>query len=72
MKRMIRSFTAALTVALLLPSLPAFAESAAVIDVKVDAAIENFKEDVNGAEVFLVQSAGYLVFPRVIKVGFGF
>jgi len=69
---MIRSFAATLTVALLLPSLPAFAESAAVIDAKVDAAIETFKEEVNGAEVFLGQSAGYLVFPRVIKFGIGF
>ena len=71
MKRMIRSFAAALTVALLLPSLPVFAESAAVIDAKVNAAISSFKEEVNGADVFLGQSAGYLVFPRVIKVGFG-
>jgi lipid-binding SYLF domain-containing protein len=60
-----------LTVALLLPSLPAFAASATVIDAKVDDAIEIFKEDVNGAEVFLSQSAGYLVFPRVIKIGLG-
>jgi lipid-binding SYLF domain-containing protein len=63
---------AALTVALLLPSLPAFAASATVIDAKVDDAIETFKEEVNGAEVFLSQSAGYLVFPRVIKIGIGF
>ncbi len=72
MKSMIRSLMAALTVALLLPSLPAFAASAAVIDAKVDDAIEIFKEEVNGAEVFLGQSAGYLVFPRVIKIGIGF
>ncbi len=63
---------AALTVALLLLSMPVFAASAAVIDAKVDDAIEIFKEDVNGAEVFLSQSAGYLVFPRVIKIGLGF
>jgi lipid-binding SYLF domain-containing protein len=72
MKKIVRSLMVAITVALLLPSLPAFAASAAVIDAKVDDAIEIFKEDVNGAEVFLSQSAGYLVFPRVIKVGFGF
>lgn len=72
MKRMIRSMPAVLAIALLLPSLPAFAESAAVIDAKVNAAIEIFKEEVNGADVFLKQSAGYLVFPRVIKVGLGF
>jgi lipid-binding SYLF domain-containing protein len=31
-----------------------------------------FKEEVNGADIFLNQAAGYLVFPRVIKVGVGF
>ncbi len=72
MKRMIKSFVALLTVALLLPSSVAFAESAQVIDARADSAIKTFEEDVNGAEVFLNQSAGFLVFPRVIKVGLGF
>lgn len=45
------------------------AATAAEIDRDVDKAIEVFKEEVNGAEVFLNQSAGLLVFPRVIKVG---
>ena len=72
MKSMIRSLVAALVVTLSLPSLAAFAESADVIDARVDSAIATFKEEVNGAEVFLDQSAGYLVFPRVIKVGLGF
>jgi len=72
MKRMITSLVAALSVTLLLPSLPAVAETAQVIDARVDSAIATFKEDVNGAEVFLDQSAGYLVFPRVIKIGLGF
>jgi lipid-binding SYLF domain-containing protein len=67
-----RKLVAALTVTLLLPSIPAFAESADVIDARVDSAIATFKEEVNGADVFLNQSAGYLVFPRVIKVGLGF
>ncbi|MDA0705133.1 MAG: lipid-binding SYLF domain-containing protein [Proteobacteria bacterium] len=35
-------------------------------------AIVVFKEEVNGSEVFLNQAAGYLVFPRVYKVGIGF
>ena len=71
MKRMIRSFVAALAVALLLPSMPVFAESAEVIDAKVNDAIAAFKEEINGANVFLDQAAGYLVFPRVLKIGFG-
>ncbi len=71
MKRMIRSCVAALAVALLLPSMPVFAESAEVIDAKVNDAIAAFKEEINGANVFLDQAAGYLVFPRVLKIGFG-
>lgn len=49
----------------------AMAASAADIDKDSNAAIVVFKEDVNGADVFLNQAAGYLIFPRVIKVGIG-
>ncbi|HZW60477.1 MAG TPA: YSC84-related protein [Woeseiaceae bacterium] len=49
----------------------ALAATAAEIDADVNAALAAFKEEVNGAEVFLDQAAGYLVFPRVIKVGIG-
>ena len=59
-----------MTFALLLP-VAAFADSAAEIDAAVNESIGTFKKDVNGAEVFLNQAAGYLVFPRVIKVGIG-
>ena len=41
------------------------------IDRESDKALVIFKEDINGAEVFLNQAAGYLVFPRVIKIGMG-
>ena len=47
------------------------AASPAEIDVRVAEAVEAFKTEVSGAEVFLGQAAGYLVFPRVIKVGIG-
>jgi lipid-binding SYLF domain-containing protein len=47
------------------------AASAAKIDREADKALQVFREDVNGAEVFLNQAAGYLIFPRVIKVGIG-
>jgi len=50
----------------------AMAWSATKIDREVVATTELFKEEVNGSEVFLEQSVGYLVFPRVIKVGIGF
>ena len=49
----------------------AMAASAAEIDVRVKETIEEFKKNVNGAEVFLQQAAGYLVFPMVDKVGVG-
>ena len=72
MTRLIRSLVAASAIFFMLPSLPAFAESAEVIDARSNDAIATFREDVNGAQVFLEQAAGYLVFPRVIKVGLGF
>ena len=71
MNKVIRAFAATAAVALLLPSLPAAADSAAVIDAKVNDALAVFKEEVDGSDVFLGQAAGYLVFPRVIKVGLG-
>jgi len=49
----------------------AMAWSAGRIDQEVNETLQVFKEEVNGAELFLKQAAGYLVFPRVIKVGVG-
>ena len=67
MKKLMSSIIA---LALVLPA-AGFAASAAEIDADVDKAIQTFKEEVDGADVFLNQAAGYLVFPRVIKVGIG-
>ncbi|MGI9219999.1 MAG: YSC84-related protein [Woeseiaceae bacterium] len=50
----------------------ALAWSANKIDREVVATTELFKEEIEGGEVFLDTAAGYLVFPRVIKVGLGF
>jgi lipid-binding SYLF domain-containing protein len=47
------------------------AASAEKIDRESNKALEVFREDVNGADVFLNQAAGYLIFPRVIKAGIG-
>jgi len=65
--------------ATLLQPAAVMAESASVTEIKVDETIEifkkevnGFKKEVNGADVFLNQAAGYLVFPRVIKIGIGF
>lgn len=47
------------------------AASAAKLDLEANEALDVFREDVKGSEVFLNQAAGYLVFPRVIKIGIG-
>ena len=49
----------------------ALAASAAEIDRRADETLQVFKEQVDGSEVFLNQAAGYLVFPKVYKVGIG-
>lgn len=41
------------------------------IDSEADKSLIVFKDEVRGGEVFLDQAAGYLVFPRVIRAGFG-
>jgi len=47
------------------------AASGAKIDRKSDWALQVFRDDIPGAEIFIQQAAGYLIFPRVIKVGIG-
>lgn len=68
MKKLLISFIATV---LMLPLTASAASTAAELDAKVDEAISNFKAEIDGADVFLRQSAGYLIFPRVIKVGIG-
>ena len=62
--------TCGLLIAVLLSS-SVLAASAAKIDTDSNKALQVFREDVNGADVFLNQAAGYLIFPRVIKAGIG-
>lgn len=50
---------------------PAFAKSAKEIDISVDVALEQFENDVKGGKEFLRSAKGVLVFPSVIKAGFG-
>lgn len=45
--------------------------SATRIDQESNDALQTFKEQVEGGEVFLNQAAGYLVFPRALRAGFG-
>ena len=48
-----------------------YAASATEIDIKVDAALERFKSEVQGGATFLQKAKGVLVFPEVVKAGFG-
>ncbi|ANO52356.1 BPSL1445 family SYLF domain-containing lipoprotein [Woeseia oceani] len=70
MKYRILGVCLALLVVSVLPA-DTFAASAAEIDAEVRETLIKFNEEVNGAEVFLNNAAGYLVFPRVIKLGIG-
>jgi len=69
-KQLKLSGSLAFVAALFLTSI-VMAASAAKLDKDADAAVVTFRNEVNGADVFLNQAAGYLVFPRVIKVGIG-
>ena len=68
LKSMLRSSSALLA---LLVAGSVLAASGAKIDEEANKALEVFRDDIVGADVFLSQAAGYLVFPRVIKVGVG-
>lgn len=67
----IAKVTHMIVAALLLSPSGAFAASAEEIDASVNESLDLFAERVDGARNFLDQAAGYLVFPRVIKVGVG-
>ena len=62
--------TCGMLIAVLLTS-SVLAASAEKIDRESNKALQVFRDDVNGADVFLNQAAGYLIFPRVIKAGIG-
>lgn len=49
----------------------AYANSAGEINIKVDSALQRFKKEVSGGSRFLNNAKGVLVFPDVIKAGFG-
>ncbi|NNG14494.1 MAG: hypothetical protein HKM22_04975 [Gammaproteobacteria bacterium] len=55
----------------LFASQPALAASKQEIDVKVQVALERFYKEVGGAKKFASIAEGILVFPNVIKAGFG-
>ena len=48
-----------------------WANSAIEIDIKADSALQRFKDEVPGGKEFLKRAKGVLVFPSIIKAGFG-
>ena len=70
--RALKRLCTTVTIGALLFSGNAMAWSAGKIDREVNETIKVFQKEVNGADVFLNQAAGYVVFPRVIKIGVGF
>ena len=46
-----------------------FETTAEQIDLDADEALKIFTTDIDGSEIFLNQSAGYLVFPRALRAG---
>ena len=67
----IRCLCSAFAAAFVLMPANALAASAAELDASVEETKALFAEQVDGAQAFLDKAAGYLVFPRVIKVGIG-
>ncbi len=57
--------------ATMLVTASAIAASGSKIDEEANKALVIFQEDISGSEVFLNQSAGYLIFPKVYKIGIG-
>jgi lipid-binding SYLF domain-containing protein len=55
----------------LISASPVMAASAKEINVSVDEALKNFHKEVKGSQDFLKKAKGVLVFPMVIKAGFG-
>jgi len=49
----------------------AFAATAKEIDVSVEVTLERFNKEIPGAESFIKKAKGVLIFPQVIKAGFG-
>lgn len=48
-----------------------FAASSREIDIKTEVAMEEFRENVKGADAFLEEAKGILVFPEIVKAGIG-
>lgn len=71
MKKLTRALLSLLLVAAISLPTATSAKSGVELDIAVNEAIQAFKKEVNGSEVFLRHAAGLLVFPKVYKAGIG-
>ncbi len=62
---------AVVAMSVMLSSCASIEWSASRIDEEANKALQVFRQEINGADLFLSQASGYLVFPRVIKAGLG-
>jgi len=69
--RALSGMAIALFLSLFLSHQAAYAASAGEINIKVDSALQRFKKEVSGGSRFISNAKGVLVFPDVIKAGFG-
>ncbi len=56
-------------VSIFLTACSVFESTATQIDLDADEVLTIFTEDIDGSEIFLEQSAGFLVFPRALRAG---
>jgi len=56
---------------LLVPTKKTVAATAQELDVSVEVALEHFRDGIVGGKEFLDNAQGVLVFPNIVKVGFG-
>ncbi len=69
--RLLQRITAIFAATLFLAGCSLFETSAESIDRSADEALEIFTSSIDGSQIFLDQSAGYLVFPRAFRAGLG-
>jgi lipid-binding SYLF domain-containing protein len=67
----LNKFVALVSLSAILGACSSMEWSAKRIDLEADEALVTFTEQVDGGEVFLNQSAGYLIFPRALRAGLG-
>lgn len=67
----LQKIVALIALSIVLGACSTFQWSADKIDRESAEALVVFKDEVNGAQVFLDQAAAYLVFPRVLRAGLG-